>query len=190
MSVGTASPSVFDAGLPTLDSDVTATPQQVYPQLLAAQRLAPIALGPLGPKVLSYELVRTVLAQSAVNETMRHSPISNSLLRTVTEDVELAGVVFPAGTMVMANTAAANRDPAIYDDPDRFDITREGLPTILTFGAGVHFCLGANLARLEIAEALTAVTRRIPTPRRNGPAPWKPMIGLSGPTSLPIAFDT
>jgi hypothetical protein len=50
MTVGTASPSVFDAGLPTLDYDVTATPQQVYPQLLAAQRLAPIALGPVGPR--------------------------------------------------------------------------------------------------------------------------------------------
>jgi len=133
---------------------------------------------------------KPALAQAAVNETMRHSPISNSLLRTVTEDVEFAGFVFPAGTMVMANTAAANRDPAIYDDPDRFAITREGSPPILTFGAGVHFCLGANLARLEIAEALTAVTRRIPTPRRNGPSPWKPFVGLSGPTTLPIAFDT
>jgi cytochrome P450 len=139
-----------------------------------------------------WELLRDkpALAQAAVNETMRHSPISNSLLRTVTEDVELAGVLLPAGTVVMANTAAANRDPAIYDDPDRFDITREGLPPILTFGAGVHYCLGANLARLELAEALTTVTRRIPFPRRTGPAPWKAFLGLSGPTSLPIAFDT
>ena len=61
MTVGTASPSVFDAGLPTLDYDVTATPQQIYPQLSAAQQQAPIALGPLGPEVLSYELVRAVL---------------------------------------------------------------------------------------------------------------------------------
>jgi cytochrome P450 len=139
-----------------------------------------------------WELLRDTpaLAQAAVNETMRHSPISNSLLRAVTEDVELAGVLFPAGTMVFANTAAANRDPAIYDNPDRFDITREGLPPILTFGAGVHFCIGANLARLEIAEALKTVTSLLSNPRRTGPAPWKPVVGLSGPTSLPIAFDT
>jgi cytochrome P450 len=130
------------------------------------------------------------LALPAVDETMRHSGISNSLLRTVTDDVELAGVLFPAGTMVFANTAAANRDSAIYDDPERFDITRKGLPPILTFGAGVHYCLGANLARLEIAEALKAVTRRISNPHRTGPAPWKPFFGLSGPTSLPIAFNT
>ena len=139
-----------------------------------------------------WDLLRNTpdLAAPAVNETMRHSPISNALVRVVAEDVELAGVLFPTGTMVFANLAAANRDPAIYDDPERFDITREGLPPILSFGAGVHFCLGANLARLEIAEALKTVTRRISNPRRAGPAPWKPVIGLSGPTSLPIAFDT
>jgi cytochrome P450 len=139
-----------------------------------------------------WELLRgkPALAQAAANETMRHSPISNALLRTVTEDVELAGVLVPAGTVVMANTAAANRDPAIYDDPDRLDITREGLPPILTFGAGTHYCLGANLARLELAEALATITRRIPFPRRTGPAPWKAFHGLSGPDSLPIAFDT
>ncbi|MFI5509764.1 cytochrome P450 [Mycobacterium sp. NPDC051804] len=130
------------------------------------------------------------LAVPAVYETMRHSGISNALLRVVTEDVELAGVFFPEGTMVFANTAAANRDPTIYDDPDRFDITREGLPPIMSFGAGVHYCVGANLARLEIAEALTTVTRRIVNARKDGPAPWKPIFGLSGPTSLPIVFDT
>jgi cytochrome P450 len=54
----------------------------------------------------------------------------------------------------------------------------------------VHYCLGANLARLEIAEALKAVTQRFSNSHRTGPAPWKPLAALSGPTSLPIAFDT
>jgi cytochrome P450 len=130
------------------------------------------------------------LALPAVDETMRHSPIAGATMRATNEDVEIAGVVIPAGTMILANTAAANRDPAIYDDADRLDITRQGLPPILTFGAGVHYCLGANLARVEIAEALKAVTRRFSNPRRTGPAPWKPAVALSGPTSLPIAFDT
>lgn len=138
-----------------------------------------------------WELLRNTpeLAMTAVEETMRHSPIATTLLRVVAEDVELVGVHFPQGTLVFANTAAANRDPAIYDEPDRFDITREGLPPVLNFGAGVHYCLGANLARREIAEALKTVTRRIANPRKNGPAPWKPIVGLSGPASLPIAFD-
>lgn len=64
MSVDTFSPSVFDAGLPTIEYDVNATPAQVYPQLLAARRLAPIALGPFGPEVLSHELVRNLLRDS------------------------------------------------------------------------------------------------------------------------------
>ena len=91
---------------------------------------------------------------------------------------------------MIANTAAANRDPAAYDDPDRLDITRQGAAPMLTFGGGVHYCLGAHLARLELAEALKVITRRMPHARCTGPAPWKPIAGISGPTSLPIAFDT
>jgi cytochrome P450 len=128
------------------------------------------------------------LAMRAVDETMRHSPIAHGTLRIVTEDLEFGGHVFPAGTMVIANTAAANRDPAVYDDPNRFDITREDAPAILTFGGGVHYCLGANLARLELAEALKVLTQRWPNPRIVGPAPWKPMVSLSGPTRLPIEW--
>ncbi len=98
-------------------------------------------------------------------------------------------LAFPAGTMVLMNTAAANRDPAVYTDPDRFDIAREDAPAILTFGGGVHYCLGANLARREIAEALNVLAQRMQNPRIAGPAPWKPMVTLSGPKSLPVAFD-
>ena len=86
------------------------------------------------------------------------------------------------------NTYAANCDPTVYDEPDRFDITRDSPPPILTFGGGVHYCLGANLARLELVEALKILARRMPELRRVGPAPWKPMLGMSGPTSLPVAF--
>jgi cytochrome P450 len=129
------------------------------------------------------------LAPHAVEETMRHSPIACGTLRVVTEDTDLAGVVFPAGTMVLVNTFAANRDTTIYDEPDRFDISRDAAPAVLTFGGGIHYCLGANLARLELAEALKILTRRMPDPSRTGPAPWKPMMGLSGPTTLPIEFS-
>ena len=129
-------------------------------------------------------------APFAVDETMRHSPTGTTTVRIATEDVEIAGVVIPAGTMILANTAAANRDPAVYEDGNRFDITRQGAPPVVSFGAGVHYCLGANLARLEIAEALKTVTHRFRNPRRTGPAPWKPQVNLTGPTTLPIAFDS
>jgi len=129
------------------------------------------------------------LAMRAVEESMRHSPAVCGTGRTVTQDVEFGGYVFPAGTFVMVNTFAAKRDPAVYDGADRLDITREDAPAILTFGGGMHYCLGANLARLELAEALVTLARRLPTLRRAESAPWKPMLGLTGPTSLSMEFD-
>ncbi|MGV0646154.1 cytochrome P450 [Mycolicibacterium sp. XJ2546] len=408
MTVGAAKPSVFEAGLPTLDYDLTATPQQIYPQFRAAQQVAPIALGPIGPEVISYEMARTVLrdprfgipqgihlsahgitsgplwdrvtrsilnmdgaehrrlrglvskaftprgtarmdptihavvnelidrvanqggcefvadiakpypipvicallgappedwqqfsrwaedifkivsfdcdlaaeqpvilaawgefddyidemierrrnrltddllseliraehdgdrlnqselrmlafsilvagtdttrsqlaasmqvlcdhpdqwallqdrpelAMPAVEETMRHSPSMCSTVRSAIDDVTVGEYIFPAGTFIIVNTYAANRDPTIYDDPSRFDITRRDPPAILTFGGGAHYCLGANLARRELAEALTILARRIPNVRRVGQAPWKPLLGMSGPTALQVEFD-
>jgi cytochrome P450 len=129
------------------------------------------------------------LAAGAVEETMRHSPVAFATFRRAMEDVELAAVTIPAGTVVLANTGAANRDPAVYDDPDRLDITRDGTRPLQTFGGGVHYCLGAHLARLELAEALAVMAERMPNPRRTGPSPWKPLTALSGPETLPIQFD-
>jgi len=128
------------------------------------------------------------LAMPAVEESMRHSPAVCNTVRTVNDDVELSGYRFPGGTYIFVNTFAANRDPGIYQDPDRFDITRKGAPAVLTFGGGVHYCLGANLARLELAEGLRILANRLPDARRVGPAPWKPMLGMSGPISLSIEF--
>lgn len=129
------------------------------------------------------------LAMRAVEECMRHSPAVCSTLRTVTEDASLGGYTFPAGTFILVNTFAANCDPAVYAEPDRFDIARDDPPAILSFGGGAHYCLGANLARTELAEALKVLAHRIPHPRRVGAAPWKPMMGMSGPTALHIEFD-
>jgi cytochrome P450 len=129
------------------------------------------------------------LAAQAVEEIMRHSPVVFGAMRIAAEDVELEGVVIPSGTFVLCNTAAANRDPAVYDDPDRLDITRAGAAPMQTFGAGAHYCLGANLARRELAEALRVMASRMPNLRRAGPAVWKPIAGITGPALLPVAFD-
>lgn len=128
------------------------------------------------------------LAPKAVEEAMRFSPIIFTTMRIAVADVDLAGVKFPAGTMVIANTAAANRDPEVYPDPERFDITREDAPAMLTFGGGIHYCLGAHLARIELAEALTTMVHRMPDMRIVGKVPWKSITGISGPASLPIEF--
>ena len=110
------------------------------------------------------------LTMPAVEESMRHSPAVCSTLRTVSEDVEFSGFTFPSGTFIFVNTFAANCDPAIYDDADRFDITRESPPAILTFGGGVHYCLGANLD--EAGACRSAENPRTPDaeppPRRTG----------------------
>ncbi|HEX5144514.1 MAG TPA: cytochrome P450 [Mycobacterium sp.] len=129
------------------------------------------------------------LAMQAVEESMRHSPAACIVPRAATQDAEFGGYTFPTGTFVFVNTLAANRDPAIYDDADRFDIARTDVPAILTFGGGAHYCLGANLARRELAEALVVLTRRLPAPRRVGPAPWKSVLGMTGPTTLPVEFS-
>jgi cytochrome P450 len=129
------------------------------------------------------------LASDAVHELMRYCPIIFGAARQAADDVELAGVRIPAGTLVLANTAAANRDPDVYDDPDRLDITRQSPAAILNFGGGVHYCLGAHLARLELTEALRVITQRMPNPRPAGPAPWNAMTGITGPISLPLEFD-
>jgi cytochrome P450 len=129
------------------------------------------------------------LAMRAVEETMRHSPSVCGAPRIVVEDVEVDGYLFPAGTFLFVNTFAANRDPAVYDGADRLDLERHDAPAILTFGGGVHYCLGANLARRELAEALRILSARLPNPRRTGAAPWKPMLGMTGPTTLPLIFD-
>ncbi|MDT5222568.1 MAG: hypothetical protein QOF15_4673 [Mycobacterium sp.] len=136
---------------------------------------------------------RPELAPQAVEELIRHSPIVFSALRVATEDVELGfekgPVLIPAGTVVIANTASGNRDEAVYDQPDRLDITRVAPPAMLTLGGGVHYCLGAHLARVELAEALRVITRRMPNLRSTGPAPWRPPTELSGPTTLPVEFE-
>ncbi|GAB1814538.1 cytochrome P450 [Mycobacterium sp. MUNTM1] len=129
------------------------------------------------------------LGMRAVEECMRHSPAVCTTLRTVLEDVTFVGYTFPAGTFISVNTFAANCDPEVYPHPDRFDITREDPPPILTFGGGAHYCLGANLARTELAGALKVIARRMTNPHRVATAPWKPMLGLSGPVELEMEFN-
>lgn len=132
---------------------------------------------------------RPELAPQAVEEVMRHSPVVFGTARVAADDVEMCGLLIPAQTLVMVSTSAANRDPAVYIEADRFDITRPHPRPMLTFGGGIHYCLGVHLAKAELAVALAVLARRLPGLRRVGPAPWKPTFGISGPATLPVAFD-
>jgi cytochrome P450 len=101
------------------------------------------------------------LIPGAVEEILRYEAPSPVQGRRVTADVEWYGQMVPAGANILLLTAAAARDERVYEDPDRFDIHRKGLPH-LSFGKGLHFCLGATLARLEARVALEEILRRFP----------------------------
>ena len=101
------------------------------------------------------------LIPGAVEETLRYEPPSKVQARYVAEEVEFYGETLPVGSKLLLLTGAAGRDDRVYEDPDRFDVTR---PTDrhLSFGLGVHFCLGASLARLEGRIALEELLKRVP----------------------------
>jgi len=90
--------------------------------------------------------------------------------------------------VIFLTVASANRDESAYDDPLSFDITANRAPH-LTFGAGPHYCLGANLARAEMEEALRILPTRLRNLRLDDEPSWREGTGISGPTHLPLAFD-
>jgi cytochrome P450 len=94
------------------------------------------------------------------NEVLRLESPVQGLFRVVTRDVELAGVGIPAGARIMLRFAAANRDPRKYVHPDALDVTRHNAGTHLAFGAGIHHCIGANLAREEMVQTFSALIAR------------------------------
>jgi cytochrome P450 len=106
-----------------------------------------------------------------------------------TTDIELCGAAIPQGTLIMPSFAAANRDPQFFTDPMAFDITRVAERSHLTFGGGIHYCLGANLARAELSEALAVLAGRLGDLELDGASTWRPPLGLQGPTSLPVRFS-
>ncbi len=129
------------------------------------------------------------LAGRAVEESMRYLGAVRGTARFASEDVVYRDVVFPQGTLVVTSLAGANRDPEAFEDPDDFDITRERGTAQMTFGAGIHFCMGAALARAELQEALPLLARRMPDLARNGEIEWKPSsFGIWGPARLPLRF--
>jgi cytochrome P450 len=128
------------------------------------------------------------LAPAAVEEVMRFSGAVNAVPRVVLEDLELDGYLVKAGTLLMLSTAGANRDPAAFKDPLRFDITVPREPQ-LTFGGGPHFCLGASLARAEMQEALPVLASAMPDLALDGEPVWRQPFGIFGPDRLPLRFS-
>jgi cytochrome P450 len=132
---------------------------------------------------------RPELAKGAVEEGMRYLGAVRATGRFASEDIEMNGLRFPKGTFVSPSFVASNFDPEVFGDPDTFDITRESAKPHLTFGSGIHYCLGSWLARAELQEALPVLARRMPDLRVDGTVTWKPHgTGIWGPAHLPLRF--
>ncbi len=125
------------------------------------------------------------LLPTAVEELMRYDSPLQLFERTATTDVEIGGVIVEEGQKVAALLGAANRDPAVFDQPDVLDVARTDNPHV-TFGAGVHFCIGAPLARVELQASFGALLERTSRLELARPARRRPEFVIRGLSELPV----
>lgn len=127
------------------------------------------------------------LLPGAIEEILRFAPPVHYMRRTTTAETELGGERIPAGAKLALWYPSANRDEAVFDDPDRFDVTRDPNPH-LSFGIGEHFCLGAHLARLQLQEIFAALLSRIPEMELVAPPRRLRSNFVNGCKSMPVRF--
>jgi P450-derived glycosyltransferase activator len=127
------------------------------------------------------------MAAAAVEETLRYDPPVQRTARCALEDVSLAGKPVERGQFVITLLGAANRDPEVYADPNRFDIHRRPDIDHLAFSSGIHYCIGQSLARLEATIALQRLAERMPDLQRNGPLRRRVSSVVRGPIHLPVS---
>jgi len=132
------------------------------------------------------------LIPAALEEVLRFESPQTSWRRVANVDAEVAGVKVPAGTNIFMSLAAANHQPDIFDGAGEFDIHRPNARNHISFGKGIHFCLGARLARLEAAVALEVLTERIPSLRLVEGQRLERFANITfrGPRKLLVAWDT
>jgi cytochrome P450 len=130
------------------------------------------------------------LAGRAVEEALRYEPIVPFTARIVMEEFDYRDVTFPAGTIVMISAFDGNRDPDMFASPEAFDITADRERTKpMTFGAGIHYCLGANVARAELQEALAYLPGVMPSLELDGEPEFDSINGIYGLDRLPIRWQ-
>ncbi len=128
------------------------------------------------------------LAPSAIEELMRYDGPTQAMVRVAVEDIEMEGKTIKRGDRIFTMINAANRDPMQFTDPDRVDLRRQNNRHI-AFGYGIHFCIGAPLARLEGQLAVPALLRRYPDLALAAEPPWLPSLVFRGVKSLPVTFS-
>jgi cytochrome P450 len=126
------------------------------------------------------------LACAAVEEALRHEPITPLTARIVVTELEYRGITFPRGSVILISAWHANREGV---EPDRFDIRAPRAGRVLTFGAGIHYCVGANLARAEMQEALVFLAERVDSVALAGEPEYGTPSGIYGLRSLPLELE-
>ncbi|WP_249644817.1 cytochrome P450 [Nocardia sputi] len=126
---------------------------------------------------------------NAVEEILRFDSPVQTTARTALTDVEIDGIRLRQGSTVVLSLAGANRDPAVFADPQRFDIGRDNAKDHLSFSSGVHVCLGASLARMEGVYALQALFERFPGLRLDGTPKRRALFTLHGYERMPVRLD-
>lgn len=126
--------------------------------------------------------------KSVVQEMLRHTSIT-SPCRTLREDVEYEGILFPKGTLLCFALSLTGRDPTVFSDPMEFRPERVQSPRHIAFGRGAHFCLGQHLATAQLEEGIHLIAQRLANPRLAGEVSWRPFLGAWGLRTLPISFD-
>ncbi len=123
-----------------------------------------------------------------VEETFRYHSVAN-VPRITHKDIEYRDVLIPEGSMLFIPVSIAGRDPAAFQDPDKYDPERTDKNRHIAFGRGAHVCLGQFIARAQIAEGLHLIAQRLVNPRLAGAVTWRPFFGVWGLKELPIEFE-
>ncbi|ANZ38368.1 hypothetical protein BBK82_22160 [Lentzea guizhouensis] len=139
------------------------------------------------PKQWAFFKAYPDVAGAVVEETLRWAPPVHLTTRLAHEQITLLDKDIRADDGVYLLIAAANRDPEVYPEPDRFDLMRVQKPEHLAFSSGIHYCLGATLARMEGEVAFRAVARRLPDLRQAGPAGHRDSVVIRGMVSYPVS---
>ena len=126
--------------------------------------------------------------ENAIEETLRFTNTTTNFRRTATRDNEIGGYPVKTGDKILLSYAAANRDPAVFDNPHVFDITRANARKHLAFGTGPHVCIGARLARIQLIALLKQIVTRIPDIHPVGEPEWMPSIWFNAILNMPVEF--
>ena len=129
------------------------------------------------------------LIPNAVDEMIRYVSPVRHFMRTAQADTEVAGVSIRKGDWLYLSYLAANRDPLVFERPNRFDVTRNNADRHLAFGFGAHFCLGAQLARMELRTVFRDLLPRLEAIELAGPPTSMKTTFVGGPKSLPIRYS-